>query len=210
MTHSVPPMPQIDTPPPAIVRGGTENDASLDTAMRETEFVTAVEIDHEAKARYEEERRLAEGATVASPPLRTSEERAAMTDEGLAAHAQGDVPGDDTDATQTATAERMDLDALQDEVARPPAKAAPDVPFKSLSAAKAAETKSVEKPAPAKSEKTSAPKVPISTAPASLPPPKSAAIPASGPTPACPQCEAPMAWVEEHLRFYCKSCRMYF
>jgi hypothetical protein len=173
--------------------------------MRETDFVTAVEIDHEAKARYEEERRLAEGATVASPPLRTSEERAAMTDEGLAAHARGDVPGDDTDATQTATAERMDMDALQDEVASPPAKPAADVPFKSLSASAKAAAEAA-KPA----EKTSAPKVPISTAPASLPPPKSAAIPASGPTPACPQCEAPMAWVEEHLRFYCKSCRMYF
>ena len=34
--------------------------------------------------------------------------------------------------------------------------------------------------------------------------------PASGPSPACPQCDAPMAWVEEHLRFYCKSCKMYF
>ncbi len=49
----------------------------------------------------------------------------------------------------------------------------------------------------------------ISTASQSLPPPKKAEV-ASGPTPACPQCEAPMAWVEEHLRFYCKSCRMYF
>jgi hypothetical protein len=52
--------------------------------------------------------------------------------------------------------------------------------------------------------------VPISTAPTSLPPPKQAAHVSSGPTPACPQCEAPMAWVEEHLRFYCASCRMYF
>jgi len=52
--------------------------------------------------------------------------------------------------------------------------------------------------------------VPISTAPTSLPPPKKAAPVSSGPTPACPQCEAPMAWVEEHLRFYCASCRMYF
>ena len=50
----------------------------------------------------------------------------------------------------------------------------------------------------------------ISTASQSLPPPKKAEVPTSGPTPACPQCEAPMAWVEEHLRFYCKSCRMYF
>ena len=53
------------------------------------------------------------------------------------------------------------------------------------------------------------PKLPISTAPDSLPPPRDGK-PASGPSPACPQCEAPMAWVEEHLRFYCKSCRMYF
>jgi hypothetical protein len=53
-------------------------------------------------------------------------------------------------------------------------------------------------------------KIPVSTAPESLPPPKKADAAVSGPTPACPQCEAPMAWVEEHLRFYCKSCRMYF
>lgn len=51
----------------------------------------------------------------------------------------------------------------------------------------------------------------ISTAPESLPPPKQEKpSAAAGPSPACPQCEAPMAWVEEHLRFYCKSCRMYF
>jgi hypothetical protein len=54
------------------------------------------------------------------------------------------------------------------------------------------------------------PKLPISTAPDSLPPPKDTKQQASGPSPACPQCESPMAWVEEHLRFYCKSCRMYF
>jgi hypothetical protein len=53
-------------------------------------------------------------------------------------------------------------------------------------------------------------KIPISTAPESLPPPKTEPPTASGPSPACPQCESPMAWVEEHLRFYCKSCRMYF
>jgi hypothetical protein len=53
--------------------------------------------------------------------------------------------------------------------------------------------------------------IPVSTAPHSLPPPQDdKAATASGPTPACPQCEAPMVWVDEHLRFYCKSCRMYF
>ncbi|MDX2091330.1 MAG: hypothetical protein SFX73_25955 [Kofleriaceae bacterium] len=52
--------------------------------------------------------------------------------------------------------------------------------------------------------------VPVSTAPASLPPPAEEIAVAAGPSPACPQCEAPMGWVEEHLRFYCKRCRMYF
>jgi hypothetical protein len=52
-------------------------------------------------------------------------------------------------------------------------------------------------------------KVALSTAPESLPPPKEDSQQV-GPTPACPQCESPMSWVEEHLRFYCKSCRMYF
>ena len=53
-------------------------------------------------------------------------------------------------------------------------------------------------------------KLPISTAPESLPPPTAKQTATMGPTPACPQCESPMAWVEEHLRFYCKSCKMYF
>jgi len=57
---------------------------------------------------------------------------------------------------------------------------------------------------------TSHPKVPISTAPDSLPAPTAQETATSGPSPACPQCEAPMAWVEAHLRFYCKSCKMYF
>ena len=53
-------------------------------------------------------------------------------------------------------------------------------------------------------------KVPISTAPVSLPPPTAKQTATVGPSPACPQCESPMVWVEEHLRFYCKSCKMYF
>ncbi|MGE0545806.1 MAG: hypothetical protein AB7O24_29040 [Kofleriaceae bacterium] len=64
---------------------------------------------------------------------------------------------------------------------------------------------------PQPSMKPSSPPKVISTAPESLPPP-AADQPASSanPSPACPQCEAPMAWVEQHLRFFCKSCRMYF
>lgn len=68
-----------------------------------------------------------------------------------------------------------------------------------------AEPEPAPAPAPA-----AAPKIPITTAPDSLPPPTEKQAATSGPSPACPQCEAPMAWVEEHLRFYCKSCRMYF
>jgi hypothetical protein len=52
--------------------------------------------------------------------------------------------------------------------------------------------------------------VPRSTAPSSLSPPRSSETVESGPTPACPQCDSPMSWVEEHLRFYCRHCRMYF
>lgn len=52
-------------------------------------------------------------------------------------------------------------------------------------------------------------KLPITTAPTSLPPPRDSKQ-TFGPSPACPQCESPMTWIEEHLRFYCKSCRMYF
>ena len=64
-------------------------------------------------------------------------------------------------------------------------------------------------PAAAPARDRPLPKLPISTAPDSLPPPKDENH-QGGPSPACPQCESPMAWVEEHLRFYCKSCRMYF
>ena len=64
--------------------------------------------------------------------------------------------------------------------------------------------------APATVDESPSALVPLSTAPASLPPPRVTSVQTNGPTPACPQCEAPMAWVEEHLRFYCKQCRMYF
>ena len=208
LAHAVPPMPQIDTPPPQL-RAPTDADNRLETALRETEAITAVEIDHEAKAKYEETRRQTEGRAetatgldeppdaeptgMSEPPLprTTSEERAAIHDEGLAPHARGDVAGDDTDALETAARERVELDSL-DPVVPPPPTVAPQV----------------EPPARPPSLPPAAP--PISTAPASLPPPKTATLPVSGPTPACPQCESPMAWVEEHLRFYCKSCRMYF
>jgi hypothetical protein len=81
---------------------------------------------------------------------------------------------------------------------------------KELAAAKEAPARPTPPPRAPDSTRSSGANVPISTAPTSLPPPKAAPQISSGPTPACPQCEAPMAWVEEHLRFYCASCRMYF
>jgi hypothetical protein len=141
VTHSVPPMPKIDTPPPQPVRAGTEPDDRLETAMRETDVVTAVEV-----ARAE-------------PPVEAEPT------------GQSEPLGDDT-------LESTSLDREVPESLEGPTK--PD------------------------------PRPPLSTAPSSLPPPNAENIAGSGPSPACPQCEAPMAWVEEHLRFYCKSCRMYF
>jgi hypothetical protein len=83
-------------------------------------------------------------------------------------------------------------------------KAAPERTPAERAAARAEE--SAKQPAP----KHPTAQVPITTASSSLPPPSAAQVATSGPSPACPQCEAPMAWVEEHLRFYCKACRMYF
>jgi hypothetical protein len=68
----------------------------------------------------------------------------------------------------------------------------------------------VTDPQQARASAKSMPKIPLSTASEALPPPKEEKTAHGGPQPACPQCEAPMNWVEEHLRFYCKSCRMYF
>ncbi len=88
-------------------------------------------------------------------------------------------------------------------LSRPPSVVATETPVPTLS--RAPSVAATETPMP-----TRAASVPISTAPSSLPPPKETSAQTSGPTPACPQCESPMAWVDEHLRFYCKSCRMYF
>jgi hypothetical protein len=62
------------------------------------------------------------------------------------------------------------------------------------------------RPSPPRAARPSAP-VP-STAPADLPPPAPGLV-ASGPVPACPHCESPTLWVDEHLRFYCRTCRLY-
>lgn len=87
--------------------------------------------------------------------------------------------------------------------------AAPRVSSTAVISSAAPPPKHTPAPKLAEPEAAASAKIPVSTAPDSLPPPTEAPV-ANSPSPACPQCEAPMRWVEEHLRFFCKSCRMYF
>ena len=131
------------------------------------------------------------------PPL---EPPAGATDPGGYA-AVGDAGvGDSTDVNVPIQTPPPQVDATSPNVAIPRAETNDDL--ETIAREKVSMTEIEVKPAE--------PKVPISTAPESLPPPVEKRAQSSGPSPACPQCEAPMAWVEEHLRFYCKSCRMYF
>jgi len=176
---AVPPPPKSDTERSKVVpaREDTESDGKLEAAMRETDYVTAVEIDAEAKA----------AANAAAADRRRHD--------GEAPTVPARPPVDDDQ--ETAARERVSASEInvKPAVAQAVVAYAPVLPA----------------PEPAPTPEPAAPaKLPISTAPASLPPPKNAQVATSGPTPACPQCEAPMAWVEEHLRFYCKQCRMYF
>ena len=63
LAHAVPPMPTPDNQPaPSVLpaqRLATDTDDSLETGMHETEIVTAVEIDHEAKAAAQHRYRIA-------------------------------------------------------------------------------------------------------------------------------------------------------
>jgi hypothetical protein len=134
---------------------------------------------------------------------------APLTDDDLstpradASHDESDRAGGHTSQIWGAGPPRVDAVKLAIKRA-PSATPADGVPAEG----KRADTEAIEQPLPAPMRSPS--QVPISTASSSLPPPKASSEPASGPTPACPQCESPMAWVEEHLRFYCKQCRMYF
>ena len=132
-------------------------------------------------------------------------------DAGLAGHVPDTSPSGEpvaahsaeAPASAAAIASRPTIQAAAQRAAdQPTIIAAPISPIAAPIAAPAA-------PPPAQVRDRPMPRLPISTAPDSLPPPKDSKQ-TIGPSPACPQCEAPMAWVEEHLRFYCKSCRMYF
>jgi hypothetical protein len=186
IAHAIPPPPTSDDmPAPAKLaakdaRLRTDVDPRLETGMRETDAITAVEVDAEAKAAFvalERQRQLA---------TRHAAETAQMiegSDTGVEVGLPPPPTGDVGDHTDQLASEPPRADSLSER----------------------APTTNTEEARP-----TNVMPVAISTAPQSLPPPKAAPTTPTGPTPACPQCEAPMAWVEEHLRFYCKQCRMYF
>jgi hypothetical protein len=204
IAHAVPPPPSADNlPAPPVLparedaRASTETDDRLDTAMRDTDFVTAVQLDRDAA-----------GASATIGPI-TAQERA------LAA-------GDNTDDVETAARERFSASELETAARERLSTSEIETAARervSLGTGRIDLMATLEvgpqhegtlarlSPAPAA---VRASQVPISTASASLPPPDTAQVATTGPTPACPQCEAPMDWVEEHLRFYCKQCRMYF
>ncbi len=107
-------------------------------------------------------------------------------------------------------AETKAREKVEAEVARESQSEIQTIAREKLSARELLDTGDSTNPALEAAAQPAAPKIPITTAPDSLPPPTAKQTASSGPSPACPQCESPMAWVEEHLRFYCKSCRMYF
>lgn len=220
IAHAVPPMPSVDG---ESRRAQTDTDSSLDVGMRETDYITAVEIDHEAKAAAKAA--AAAAAAAANDAADTDDEdddgrvvKRADTDmrtgkNPLAGNAVGEVtavglmaappapalrPGDDAEFNRAGS--QSEHTAETQLPVMPPRENSQKTPIPTMERA-------TQSPSPA--ERPPA-QVPITTAPTSLPPPKKLDAVPSGPTPACPQCESPMAWVEEHLRFYCKNCRMYF
>jgi hypothetical protein len=185
IAHAIPPPPVSEPHGPRLE---TEQDGRLADGMRETASIDSVgtagdELD--AKQARTTKPRI---AAPAAPPVEAPDPED-RTDVGVVIARPGFAGHIEPATSQTSTAEQP--------VAAPPPEpataAAPPPP----------------KPAPVVAPPPPA-AVPLSTAPATLPPPKTAQVATSGPTPACPQCESPMAWVEEHLRFYCKQCRMYF
>jgi hypothetical protein len=200
LAHSVPPMPSDGE----SGRAQTEDDDSLDEALRPTDYVAAVEIPD------------SDAISVVSPgvprpradtDMRTGGNRIGdNTAVGLEAAPPPPaiLPGDDEEFNRAGSQSEYTSptrlpDSLDDD------DSSSKTPIPTLERITVPQTPIVDAPAD-----RPATKPPVSTAPTSLPPPKKIAEVPSGPTPACPQCESPMAWVEEHLRFYCRECRMYF
>ncbi len=208
-------------------RAQTETDDSLDQALRATEHIDAVAPDGDERDAHDE--RDADNEADADEADNTARPRRSDSEMGtgpadlvrargfdrvgedtaiglLAAPPAPPLrPGDDaefnragsqaehTSETRLPDAQPIDLMKTMEQSSKTPIPTlrAQQTPIPSLEADRRAQ-------------------VPITTAPTTLPPPKQLDTVPSGPQPACPQCEAPMSWVDEHLRFYCKQCRMYF
>ena len=167
-----------------------------------TEVDTSVEVDAEAKARADAKATAAKQRSVSE--MRTGPRELAVsepTEIGVEIPLPPDAPTEETAepgvtdqmaAQAGASTEQMASQGVITE------QIAVQSETTDQTRAEAAEDANDERPSP------------LSTAPSSLPPPRITESVPSGPTPACPQCESPMVWVEEHLRFYCKECRMYF
>jgi hypothetical protein len=213
-------LPHVVPPPPAeaprVERAETDQDDRLDKARKETEVITSVEVDAEAKAKAK-----AKAQAQAEAEVRADSD----TDTGMAATSASAGPtdtdqmealarGDNTDSAVST----MPVDKVEREDSSPigaPKRASTEAVkvnelLSRLTTVAPPEEDRARASEPKLPTRQSESKLPISTASPSLPPPKDAQVAASGPTPACPQCESPMVWVEEHLRFYCKQCRMYF
>nr|HEX4318198.1 hypothetical protein [Kofleriaceae bacterium] len=124
-----------------------------------------------------------------------------------------DAHEDANEAAGSIDEEPSDITDDQEPVAPPPRPAKmPTPPPGTLDATPDAYASTLFAQSPLSPAAIAAAKAPVSTASQQLPPPKviKTPPPTQGPSPACPQCESPMAWVEEHLRFYCRSCKMYF
>jgi hypothetical protein len=211
LSHAVPPMPTPDNMrPPAILPAKRSTIDANDRRERETENATAVEIDHEAKAAAQHARitgQRTKAPSIKPPPVKPlvpapakAKPKRIETEEARTDQLEV-VVGDITETGVEVAPENDDLMATQQ---RESSAKADTTPIPTLAARDSNRLPS-ETPAPQRART-------ISTAPPSLPPPNQTTLDTapSGPQPACPQCESPMAWVEEHLRFYCKSCRMYF
>jgi hypothetical protein len=221
-------------------RAQTENDDRLETAMRETEHITAVEIDHEAKAaaaaaENAKSRRSDTQLGTGPNAIDHSGHIGDITAVGLAAAPPAPAfhPGDDAEFNRAGSQaehtsqtrlpeslreredvrrEREDVRREREDVRREreDVRHEPEDLMKTIEHNPKTPIPSLDRVLTPAQEAERRAHVPITTAPTTLPPPKQLDAVPSGPTPACPQCEAPMAWVDEHLRFYCRRCRMYF
>jgi hypothetical protein len=206
LAHAVPPMPALPgVDEVSSHRAQTEDDDRLEAGMRETDYITAVEIDHEAKAAAAAEKSRRSDTEMGTGP-NAIDRVGEVTAVGLAAAPPAPAfhPGDDAEfnraGSQAEHTSQTRLPEHQRDDLMKTIEQNPKTPIPSLD----------RKPPTPEQEAERRAAVPITTAPTTLPPPKQLDAVPSGPQPACPQCEAPMSWVDEHLRFYCKQCRMYF